>query len=127
LIAVLSVVVGAVISHIATQRRDSRRATFEWQKMLFDKYEGAYREFLLSESEQPTRLMLIQAFDRLRAAAVIPDHVLRLFHNAESAIGTNPGSTAPVIQLYTAVRSLVLTGQMTAATQALRWRRRSEG
>src|SRR5207244_4405586 len=62
LLSLAGVLIGALLVHLFSKRRDLARSRFEWGKMLFDKYEGKYRAFLYNWGGTPSAELLESEF-----------------------------------------------------------------
>lgn len=68
-------ILGAWLVNFFTQRRERARASFEWSKMLFEKYEGSFRAFLASWQDLSSTVALQTEFKNLVQNAYVPKSV----------------------------------------------------
>lgn len=68
-------VFGAWLINHFTQKRERARADFEWSKMVFDKYEAAYRGFLTGWQNLSSPQSLSTEFNTLSGAAYVPPRI----------------------------------------------------
>jgi hypothetical protein len=69
---VVGVIIGAALAHFFTRRRERMRASFEWRKMLYERREPAYLDFLDSWDLSISPQIFEQQFRRLKSRAVVP-------------------------------------------------------
>jgi hypothetical protein len=69
---VVGVILGALLAHLFTASRERRQADFEWNKMLYERREPAYLEFLASWNLSVSAQQFEQQFRSLKAHAFIP-------------------------------------------------------
>jgi len=76
---------GVLITAIWASKRESARTRFEWGKVLFERYEQHYREFIRSAEGTQNASQVRQYRERLYASAHVPaslrekvDHTLRV-------------------------------------------------
>lgn len=63
---------GAWIVNRYTQSREMAKNKFEWSKMLFEKYESAYRAFLKGWDGSSSSMVLESQFDTMRSNSLLP-------------------------------------------------------
>jgi len=63
---------GAWIVNKYTQNREMAKNKFDWSKMLFEKYEGAYRTFLRGWNGSPSSIVLESQFDTMKSNSLVP-------------------------------------------------------
>jgi hypothetical protein len=68
-------VFGAWLVNYFTQKRERARADFEWSKMVFDKYEAAYRGFLTGWQNLSSAQSLTTDFNALSNTAYVPPRI----------------------------------------------------
>jgi hypothetical protein len=84
LIPVISSLVGAILGawllNYYTSQRERSRARFEWSKMLFEKYELAYRDFLRGWANSPIPLVLETQFNALQDNSLVPPSIITAYN-----------------------------------------------
>jgi hypothetical protein len=90
LIPVLSGLVGAIVGawvvNFFTNRRERARYQFEWSKMLFEKYEKAYRDFLRNWRGTQSVLVLQTQFSSLQENSIVPRNMINLYDEVVSIL-----------------------------------------
>jgi hypothetical protein len=69
------VALGAWLNHRWSRQRDRERRESEWSQMVFEKYEGAFREFLSKWIGSTDGAALKNHFTRLRREMLMPAHL----------------------------------------------------
>ena len=65
--------VSVLVTALFTARRESARAKFEWGKVLFERYEQHYREFMLGLRNTSNAEQIKEYYQRLENSAFIPN------------------------------------------------------
>jgi len=65
--------VGVLVAAFFTSRRESARAKFEWGKVLFERYEQHYREFMLGLANTSNAEQIKEYYNRLEKIAFVPN------------------------------------------------------
>ena len=68
----IGTLVGAWVANCFASRREEERARFEWSKVLFEKYEKAYRDFLRKWGMSTSSRVLTTQFDLFQENALVP-------------------------------------------------------
>lgn len=71
-VSFLGVIIGALLLHMFTVRRERENFRREWGKAQFEKYEKAYRDFLNDWNEDPNAHILKTQMSQLRANSPVP-------------------------------------------------------
>jgi hypothetical protein len=66
---------GVIITAIWTTRNEARRAKFEWGKLLFERYEMQYRDFIIGLAGTTNPEQIKVYFKRMNDSAFIPNHL----------------------------------------------------
>lgn len=69
----LLTLVGVFMTAFFTSRRESARAKFEWGKVLFERYEQHYREFMLALASTSNADQIKEYYIRLEKSAFVPN------------------------------------------------------
>ncbi len=93
LASLLGVFLGAALAHVFVTKQAVTRAGFEWSKMLFERYESAYRQFLATWGGVPSAVLLEGQFSTLRANALVPLTTIRLYEKAISILRSGASAT----------------------------------
>ncbi|MBI3659218.1 hypothetical protein HY230_01935 [Candidatus Acetothermia bacterium] len=88
LLSLLGVVVGAALLHWFTSRRERIRSQNEWNKMLFEKNEGAYRAFLAGWNESTSAILLQNQFETLKATSFVPVTLIDSYKDTHVILST---------------------------------------
>ena len=92
ILSLIGVLLGALLGHFLTGRREFTRSRFEWQKMLYERHEQAYVSFLADWASSTNLSVLEEQFDRLKAAAPVPASVVSVYHDVRNKLA-DTGST----------------------------------
>ena len=76
ILSLLGVLLGAWLAAKFTKAQAREHARIEWARMLFEKYEGAYRRFLLGWGGSAIPSILKAEFDILKAEALVPSSIV---------------------------------------------------
>jgi hypothetical protein len=77
---------GAWLINLFTEHREQARARFEWSKMLFEKYEKGYRDFLRNWQGSTNRVVLETQFAALQENSLVPRAITELYKNTVSTL-----------------------------------------
>lgn len=78
--SIIGILIGALLTHYLLRRRERIRSRFEWKKLIFEKYEKDYREFLAEWNGDQSYILLKEKFNRLRTNAIIPSSILKAYN-----------------------------------------------
>lgn len=81
--------VGVLVAALFTARRDSARAKFEWGKVLFERYEQHYREFMLGLASTSNADQIKEYYNRLENLAFIPNDLRTKVNKTLNELGSN--------------------------------------
>lgn len=83
----LGVILGALLLHILTTKRERNQNRLAWGKMLFEKYEPAYREFKNKWGKIPSATALQHHFETLRVnTLIIPESIESAYKEAHETL-----------------------------------------
>src|SRR6185503_14639352 len=85
--------IGAWIVNKYTQSREMAKNKFEWSKMLFEKYEGAYRTFLKGWDGSPSSIVLESQFDTMRSNSLVPVAIEKAYDELLAALKSSSSPT----------------------------------
>ena len=113
LLSLLAVVVGTVLTHVTTSKREQRQRGFEAGKSDTERYSAAYREFLDYWNAGTSPTQLENGFASLRGKAFVPESILRMYETTLAALSDTTASqeakTEAARRLYEAVDALTAT------------------
>jgi hypothetical protein len=66
---------GGIITAIWTTRNEARRAKFEWGKLIFERYEKQYRDFIIGLAGTTNPEQIEAYLKRMNESAYIPNHL----------------------------------------------------
>lgn len=76
---------GARITNSYAEKREAARSSYEWSKMLFEKYEAAYRDFLYNWGGSTDPDFLRTNFNQLRRDSLVPQSIADAYAAAAAA------------------------------------------
>jgi hypothetical protein len=113
LLSLLAVVVGTVLTHVTTSKREQRQRSFEARKGDTERYSAAYREFLDYWNAGTSPTQLENGFASLRGKAFVPADILRLYETTLATLRDNTASQQAKAdaarRLYEAVDAITAT------------------
>jgi hypothetical protein len=104
LVSFLGTTLGAWLIHKFTSKRDDKRIQFDWNKMLFEKYELAYRAFIKNWAGSQSLTTLKAQFDLLESNCIVPMSIKEVYKNT---INTFENSQSSADEKQTAANNLL--------------------
>lgn len=92
IISLVGVAIGACLVNFFTSRRERDRTRFEWSRMLFEKYEKAYRNFLNGWGGAPSATLLKKHFDVLEANSFVPFTIIEAYKKTYEVLSDSESS-----------------------------------
>ena len=84
--------VGVLVAAFFTSRRESARAKFEWGKVLFERYESQYRDFMLGLASTSNADQIKEYYNRLEKSAFVPNDLRIKFDKTLNELESNISS-----------------------------------
>jgi hypothetical protein len=94
LLSIFGIITGAWLVHLFTKWRDRQRALFDWSKMLFERYEKAYRDFLTGWGGIPSATVLETQFKILQHDSLVPSRIINEYNKTFSVLSHSQNSEA---------------------------------
>jgi hypothetical protein len=96
LLPVLSSLIGATLGawlvSFFSSKRERSRARFEWSKMLFEKYEKSYREFLRNWGNSISPMVLRTQFETLESTSLVPNSIRDMYDKTLMTLSSDGAS-----------------------------------
>ena len=94
LISFVGVVLGAVLLHVLTARRDKVRARFEWRRLLFEKQQEAYAAFRASWSGVLVPQVLDNSYTELASKIIVDESVIGAYKKLRTVLSDQVSTDA---------------------------------
>jgi hypothetical protein len=121
-ISLVGVLVGAWLLHHFTSRREKNRTIVEWNRVLLERYEPAYRDFLQGWGGAESEMLLNSHFQVLLRNSVPPPGSVALYDKCRAVL-SDPAASASerkdaCERLYNHINSWIFSPQQTGGAKA---------
>jgi hypothetical protein len=103
----LGTMLGAWLLDHFSRRRERDRAKFDWSRMLFEKYEKGYRDFLREWAGVASSLILSRQFELLKENCLVPASIADAYNQTLAVVSSDNELVTKKEEACASLRSVI--------------------